>query len=48
MSESKHNPFIRYWRQGFLAGQQHDDYCPHMCGSKSWEWWWHGYNAGIS
>lgn len=42
---SKHWLHQAYHR-GWKAGTQRDEYCPHVCGTKEWEWWWAGWGDG--
>ncbi len=40
-------PWRNAYKGGFRSGQLGEEQCPHMCGSKDWEWWWIGWQDGI-
>jgi hypothetical protein len=41
------NKYQRPYDQGYKACLNSDGWCPHMCGSKEWEWWWMGWDDAI-
>lgn len=43
-ANSKHY-LHRAYRNGYIAYQNDDDDCPHVVGSREWEWWWAGWGS---
>ena len=47
MANNQGGPWRKAYQSGVQSGLSKDDHCPHTCGSKDWEWWWHGYWDGV-
>jgi len=35
----------KYFFQGVAAFDRGEDWCPHVCGTVEWEWWWEGHQT---